>query len=46
MPPERVQKWLEGLDVESRDLADYDEMVEHRTNHEEYRDEEDEESTL
>ena len=27
MPPERVQRWLEGLDVEDRDLGDYDEMV-------------------
>jgi hypothetical protein len=27
MPPERVRRWLEGLDVEDRDLGDYDEMV-------------------
>ena len=27
MPPERVQRWLEGLDVEGRDLGDYDAMV-------------------
>ena len=27
MPPERVQRWLEGLDVEDRDLGDYDAMV-------------------
>lgn len=27
MPPERVRRWLEGLDVESPDLDDYDRMV-------------------
>ena len=27
MPPERVRRWLEGLEVEGRDLADYDEMI-------------------
>lgn len=27
MPPERVKRWLEGLDVESRDLADYDALM-------------------
>lgn len=29
MPPERVQRWLEALDVEGRDLGDYDAMVDH-----------------
>jgi len=28
MPPERVRRWLEGMEVEGRDLADYDEMIE------------------
>ena len=27
MPPERVRRWLEGLDVEGRDLDDYDQMI-------------------
>ncbi len=27
MPPERVRRWLEGLDVEGRDLDDFDQMV-------------------
>lgn len=27
MPPERVRRWLEGLDVEGRDLGDFDQMV-------------------
>jgi hypothetical protein len=27
MPPDRVRKWLEGLDVEGRDLEDYDRLV-------------------
>jgi transposase len=27
MPPERVRRWLEGLDVEGRDLGDYDEVI-------------------
>jgi hypothetical protein len=27
LPPERVRRWLEGMDVEGRDLADYDELV-------------------
>lgn len=27
MPPERVRRWLEGLDVERRDLDDFDQMV-------------------
>jgi transposase len=27
MPPERVRSWLEGLDVEQRDLADYDDLI-------------------
>lgn len=31
MPPERVQRWLEGLDVEERDLGDYDELVDRAT---------------
>lgn len=26
-PPERVKRWLEGLDVETGDLADYDRLV-------------------
>lgn len=26
-PPERVRRWLEGLDVESGDLADYDRLI-------------------
>lgn len=26
-PPERVRRWLEGLDVEQRDLSDYDRML-------------------
>ncbi len=26
-PPERVRRWLEGLDVEQRDLADYDRLI-------------------
>ena len=27
MPPERVRAWLEGLDVESSDLSDYDDII-------------------
>jgi len=27
MPPERVRAWLEGLDVEGRDLGDYDAWI-------------------
>ena len=27
MPPERVRRWLEGIDVEERDLDDFDQMV-------------------
>lgn len=27
MPPTRVRRWLDGLDVEGRDLEDYDRMV-------------------
>jgi len=27
MPPERVRRWLDGLDVEGRELEDYDRMV-------------------
>ncbi len=27
MPPERVRRWLDGLDVEGSDLADYDELI-------------------
>lgn len=27
MPPDRVRLWLEGLEVESRDLGDYDKML-------------------
>lgn len=27
VPPERVQRWLEGLHVEQRNLADYDRMI-------------------
>lgn len=30
MPPERVRRWLEGLDVEGRDLDDYDQMIDQR----------------
>jgi len=30
-PPERVRRWLEGLDVESVDLADYDRLVDRET---------------
>jgi hypothetical protein len=26
-PPEAVRRWLEGLDVEQRDLDDYDRML-------------------
>jgi len=26
-PPDRVQRWLEGLDVENGDLADYDRLI-------------------
>lgn len=28
MPPERVRAWLQGLEVQGRDLADYDAMIE------------------
>jgi hypothetical protein len=27
MPPERVRRWLEGLDVDGCDLGDYDELI-------------------
>jgi transposase len=27
MPPERVRRWLEGLDVEQPDLGDYDRLI-------------------
>jgi hypothetical protein len=27
MPPDRVRRWLEGLEVEGRDLGDYDDLV-------------------
>ena len=27
MPPERVRRWLEGMDVEGSDLANYDELI-------------------
>ena len=27
MPPDRVRRWLEGLDVEGSDLDHFDEMV-------------------
>ena len=27
MPPDRVRRWLEGLDVEDRDLGDFDDLV-------------------
>lgn len=27
MPPDRVRRWLEGLEVEDRDLGDYDDLV-------------------
>jgi transposase len=27
MPPDRVRRWLEGLDVEDGDLGDYDDLV-------------------
>ena len=27
MPPDRVLRWLDGMDVESCDLADYDELI-------------------
>jgi hypothetical protein len=30
MPPDRVRRWLEGLDVEDRDLADYDDLIDER----------------
>lgn len=33
-PPERVRQWLLGLDVEQRDLADYDAMVDRRDDEE------------
>jgi len=29
LPPERVRLWLEGMDVEGRDLADYDRLIGH-----------------
>lgn len=32
MPPERVRRWLEGLEVEGRDLEDYDHMVDRLDN--------------
>jgi hypothetical protein len=27
LPPESVRRWLEGLDVEQRDLGDFDRML-------------------
>jgi transposase len=27
MPPDRVRRWLEGLEVEQRDLSDFDDLV-------------------
>jgi hypothetical protein len=27
LPPEAVRRWLEGIDVEQRDLQDYDRML-------------------
>ena len=31
MPPESVRRWLEGIDVEGGDLADYDKLIELHT---------------
>lgn len=30
MPPDRVRRWLEGLDVEGGDLGDYDDLVDRK----------------
>jgi hypothetical protein len=30
MPPDRVRRWLEGLEVEGRDLGDYDDLVDRK----------------
>lgn len=35
IPPDRAQRWLEGLDVENADLADYDRLIERSTADEE-----------
>lgn len=32
LPPESVRRWLEGLDVEQRDLGDFDQMIEGEAN--------------
>jgi len=40
MPPDRVRRWLEGLEVEGRDLEDYDRMVE-RLDHDDQEDDDD-----
>ena len=37
-PPERVRRWLEGLDVEDGDLADYDRLIDKLGDKEEKRD--------
>jgi transposase len=35
IPPDRAQRWLEGLDVESADLADYDRLIDRGSEDEE-----------
>jgi hypothetical protein len=30
MPPDRVRRWLEGLDVEGPDLGGYDDLVDRK----------------